>query len=607
MYRFATLIGLLVLGPSLQAQTVETFGAVLRGTNEVPPNGSPARGIVAVAFVDNPSPNPDLLLVDGGFDDLTAPYTASHIHRGPAGSNGPIVQGLNAILEPGNRSGSWDRSANTYLNPRPSFVDSLRNGLAYVNVHTTAFPGGEIRGQLVRIPNVDGNLSDTQYIPLATKLNTNMGFGPNIDVTQIVYYPELTHGALFIGLKGKLNTASSDGIGLWLDFSEVTGEAAGTDLGGVPNAGHYMGNTGNNGYDADFEVDYMFAINPGGGSSSVFFDASKLVGTNTSDFLGSTDQAGTPELGPTDSLDNNGNPAFFRRPSVAFAFNNAGAPQTGFEFAIPFSELGLTPAQAERIFRRGGGGTFQAFAFVVSSSAYFSNVTVPGNVTAGNLGFNPSFSANLTAPNCACPSPSSTIGQGPYHSPSGGIPVELTAFDAAVSGEDVTLRWATASETNNSGFEVQMRRAGDAYEPVAFVPGHGTTTEAQTYTHTLAGLAPGAYTFRLKQVDFDGTTAYSPEVEATVGVPGAYALSAAYPNPFNPTAQFSLSVARTQRVRVALYDALGREVRVLFDGPVEGGEARTFTIEGDGLPSGLYVYRVVGERFSDAGRVTLLK
>ncbi len=186
------------------------------------------------------------------------------------------------------------------------------------------------------------------------------------------------------------------------------------------------------------------------------------------------------------------------------------------------------------------------------------------------------------------------------------VPVELTAFTAAANGSDVTLAWATASETNNAGFEVQMRQGGD-WSPLGFVAGHGTTTEAQTYSYTAAGLDPGTYTFRLKQVDFDGAFEYSGEVEATVEVVGTHVLTQAYPNPFNPQAQFSLTVARDQHVSAALYNVLGQRVATLFDGTLEANALHALTIDGRALASGTYVVRIQGETFSDALRVTLAK
>ncbi|NBC18938.1 MAG: T9SS type A sorting domain-containing protein [Bacteroidetes bacterium] len=193
------------------------------------------------------------------------------------------------------------------------------------------------------------------------------------------------------------------------------------------------------------------------------------------------------------------------------------------------------------------------------------------------------------------------------------LPVELVEFTAQADGEAVQLRWATASETNNAGFEVQMHAAapeadgGAAWQPQGWVDGWGTTAEPQQYAYRVDGVAPGTHRFRLKQVDFDGTFAYSPEVEVTIGLDAAYRLTAPYPNPFNPEARFSLMVRRAQHVEVAVYDALGRRVRVLHDGPLAAGTARSFVVEGHGLKSGVYFIRAVGETFVATQRATLVK
>src|SRR5690606_9884493 len=174
------------------------------------------------------------------------------------------------------------------------------------------------------------------------------------------------------------------------------------------------------------------------------------------------------------------------------------------------------------------------------------------------------------------------------------------------SGSEVTLRWETASETNNAGFEVQMRQ-GDDWAPLGFVEGHGTTTEAQTYVFAARDLGVGTHTFRLKQLDFDGRFEVVGTVEATIGTPGTHRLSAVYPNPFNPHAHFDLAVAQTQHVSVALYNVLGQRVATLFDGAMDADATRTFSLDGTGLATGPYVVRVVGERFAESRRVTLLK
>ncbi|RMF51868.1 MAG: T9SS C-terminal target domain-containing protein, partial [Bacteroidetes bacterium] len=192
------------------------------------------------------------------------------------------------------------------------------------------------------------------------------------------------------------------------------------------------------------------------------------------------------------------------------------------------------------------------------------------------------------------------------HSGTVSLPVELVAFDATPDGDAAVLTWRTASETNNAGFEVQHYRDG-AWQARAFVEGHGTSAAPQAYTHRLDGLEPGTHRFRLKQIDFDGTFSLSPEVEVTVAVPGAYALGAAYPNPFNPQTTFRLTVARTQQVTVSVYDVLGRRVALLYRGQLTGGDTHTFHFDATGLPGGLYLIDVTGEVFHATRPVMLVQ
>lgn len=95
--------------------------------------------------------------------------------------------------------------------------------------------------------------------------------------------------------------------------------------------------------------------------------------------------------------------------------------------------------------------------------------------------------------------------------------------------------------------------------------------------------------------------------EAGTNVPVGYVLSQAYPNPFNPQAQFTLQIDEVQNVRIEVIDALGRQVALLHDGQLASGVSHRFTIDGTNLASGLYTYRVIGENFSTAKRVTLVK
>ena len=207
------------------------------------------------------------------------------------------------------------------------------------------------------------------------------------------------------------------------------------------------------------------------------------------------------------------------------------------------------------------------------------------------------------------PENTGTSSVSPHENIGTNLPVELVSFDAMLDGQTLELRWETASETNNAGFEIQHFATDNSasWDVRGFIEGRGTTLEAQSYTYRLDNLLAGKHRFRLKQIDFDGTFEYSPEVEVNVGIPMSYHLSAAYPNPFNPETHFSLSTARAQQVEVAVYDVVGRQVATLFEGMLEAQTTRSFLFEANSLPSGLYLIRVVGEHFITSQTITLLK
>src|SRR5690606_16860319 len=93
------------------------------------------------------------------------------------------------------------------------------------------------------------------------------------------------------------------------------------------------------------------------------------------------------------------------------------------------------------------------------------------------------------------------------------IPVELTSFAGSTVNGNVVLNWNTASETNNSGFEIQRSTDRVNFSNIAFVPGFGTTTQPRSYSYTDNSVNNGTYYYRLKQVDYNGAFAYSDIVE----------------------------------------------------------------------------------------------
>lgn len=191
------------------------------------------------------------------------------------------------------------------------------------------------------------------------------------------------------------------------------------------------------------------------------------------------------------------------------------------------------------------------------------------------------------------------------------VPVELTSFTAKVIGDKVSLSWATATETNNAGFEIQRSINNNEFVTVGFVEGKGTTTERQFYSY-IDNISGSKFYYRLKQVDFNGSFEYSDVVEVST-VAKKFSLSQNYPNPFNPTTYFEFrlpagqaGIAEFGLVTLKVYDVLGNEVVTLVD---EFKPAGNYTIEFDAseLTSGVYFYQLKADNFIDTKKLILMK
>jgi endonuclease I len=188
------------------------------------------------------------------------------------------------------------------------------------------------------------------------------------------------------------------------------------------------------------------------------------------------------------------------------------------------------------------------------------------------------------------------------------LPVELVSFSAICNENKVTLNWITATEENNSGFQIERRNFDDVnyWTTAGFINGAGTTTLPQNYSFTDVIEKPGKYVYRLKQLDYDGSFIYSKEITVEVLNPKSFNLMQNYPNPFNPATKITFSLPRDSKVALKVYDLLGREVALLTDGYYSAG---TYTIDFDasGLNSGIYIYKMEADGFVSIRKMTLMK
>ena len=191
------------------------------------------------------------------------------------------------------------------------------------------------------------------------------------------------------------------------------------------------------------------------------------------------------------------------------------------------------------------------------------------------------------------------------------LPVELTSFTASINNNAVALRWNTATEVNNYGFDIERRMVKseqsmvNSWTKIGFVSGNGTSSVQHSYSYADNSASFGTYAYRLKQIDNDGMFKYSQESEVSLS-PKTSALRQNYPNPFNPTTQISYDVATVGSVRLAVYDILGREVAVLVNEQQAPG-SYTAQFNASQLSSGIYFFKLTTNQFSSIRKMTLMK
>jgi hypothetical protein len=168
------LLAVALLAGPMTASATYVFTTTLSGISEEPPNASPATGTATVTWDEVAQ----TMRVEAAFIDLLGLTSAAHIHviNGPGDLNtadtvGPVAtttpsftgfplgvtsgafdQTLDLTLATSYREGFITDSGGTVLSAQTQLFNALLDGRAYFNIHTSEFPGGEIRGFLQRVP-----------------------------------------------------------------------------------------------------------------------------------------------------------------------------------------------------------------------------------------------------------------------------------------------------------------------------------------------------------------------------------------------------------------------------------------------------------------------
>ena len=188
----------------------------------------------------------------------------------------------------------------------------------------------------------------------------------------------------------------------------------------------------------------------------------------------------------------------------------------------------------------------------------------------------------------------------------GVIPVELVSFSGSIINNTINLNWITATELNNSGFDVEKSVDNNNWNKIGFVSGNGTSTEVHNYSFVDQNPFVGTSYYRLKQVDFDGTTEYSNTIEVNYGSVSDFALDQNYPNPFNPSTKIKYAIKDKGNVELKIFDMLGSEIGTLVNEEQTAGHYEVI-FDASKLSSGVYLYTIKSGSFVQTRKMLLMK
>jgi hypothetical protein len=545
------------------------FTAMLDGSQEAPnPVTTNATGTGWAVLRDDGSEIEYSVTVAG----LSSNLTMAHFHYGPAGVGGPVVQPITFVDS--TSTGSWTGFAD-------SIISNILLNELYFNVHTTNHGPGEIRGQLIHQGEImfNAKLEGSNETPIPVTTDANGTAWAVLSGDKSTLYYNVTYAQLDSPFTMAHLHLAPEGVG-----------------GGVVHPITFNGNTASGMWTGFADSILAKLVKE---HIYVNIHSQKNPGGEIRDQLHNVDG-----IGFTSSLDGSQeapNPVTTDATGTGWAILTNQAADIDYNVTVANLSSNLTMAHFHYGPAGVGGPVVQPITFSDSSSSGtwsgFAD-SIVAQILLNRLYFNVHTTNH---------GPGEIRGQIEFSNiVSGNIPVELISFSASVSKNSVLLNWSTATETNNFGFEVE-KQVGSQWQRIGFVRGKGTSTELNTYSFNDKSISSGTYSYRLKQIDFNGSFEYSNAINVNVGAPLSFQLLQNYPNPFNPATTINFQLPERTNVSLKIYDILGREVMTLLN-EVKAAGSYSINFNAAGFASGIYIYKIsTGSGNTAAKKMTLIK
>ncbi len=171
------------------------------------------------------------------------------------------------------------------------------------------------------------------------------------------------------------------------------------------------------------------------------------------------------------------------------------------------------------------------------------------------------------------------------------LPVTLVNFEAHCENEKVIIKWTTQSEINNDYFIVEKSYDAQVYFDLAIVSGAGNSNVPQNYFVEDENLSDASVYYRLKQVDFDGTTSYHEVIASNCSSKGFDVTQLTL---HDGKLRLNIKNSIDEKMNLYLYDARGRMIANRAVQSIEG--VTTVNVDNLDLSTGIYMLSIIGEQ-----------
>lgn len=292
-----------------------------------------------------------------------------------------------------------------------------------------------------------------------------------------------------------------------------------------------------------------------------------------------------------------------------------GVPDPVFISVFPLVQTGRTGFEAKIYIKAAGGTANPKLHWGTAAGGPFTEVSLSGAVqdTFFTTFYVPESADTVYYYVSASGSNGRTVTK-PLVAPGGvykhkvdvTLPVELTAFTADWNGSQIVLRWSTASEVNNRGFEIERRTEQTVWQTIGFINGAGNTAENKQYRFNDYSITKGKLYYRLKQYDYSGEFSYSSVIEVEPAAPAVFSLDQNYPNPFNPETEIRFSIPAQGNVLFEIYNIYGELIQVPVNRMLPAG-GHSVRFNAAGLATGVYYSRLTASGQTAVRKMLYLK